>query len=137
MVMLVEREEISRGLAESLEYTEIGLRLGRDASVISREVARHGGRMDYRAAAAQTAAGAGRERPKQFAGERAPRVGGVPTAYAADESCRVAHEAIYQWVYAQPVSTLARELIRLRTARTARKGGRRPPSGPRTRRPVH
>jgi hypothetical protein len=28
MLMLVEREEISRGLAESLEYTEIGLRLG-------------------------------------------------------------------------------------------------------------
>jgi hypothetical protein len=36
MLMLVDRVEISRGLAESLEYTEIGLRLGRDASVISR-----------------------------------------------------------------------------------------------------
>jgi IS30 family transposase len=41
MLMLVDREEISRGLAESLEYTEIGLRLGRDSSVISREVARY------------------------------------------------------------------------------------------------
>jgi IS30 family transposase len=29
MLMLVDREEISRGLAESLEYKEIGLRLGR------------------------------------------------------------------------------------------------------------
>ena len=47
MLMLTDREEISRGLAESLEYKEIGLRLGRDASVISREVARNGGRERY------------------------------------------------------------------------------------------
>ena len=123
MLMLVEREEISRGLVESLEYTEIGLGLGRHASVFSREVARHGGRDRYRAAAAQTAACAGRERPKQLAVERSPRLravicqqlragwspasiaGRLPTEYAADESCRVSHEAIYQWVYAQPVST--------------------------------
>jgi transposase, IS30 family len=31
MLMLVDREEISRGLTESLEYKEIGLRIGRDA----------------------------------------------------------------------------------------------------------
>jgi IS30 family transposase len=63
--------------------------------------------------------------------------GRLPTEYAADESCRVSHEAIYQWVYAQPVSTLARELIRLRTARTARTGGQRPPPAPRIREPVY
>ena len=155
MLMLVDREEISRGLAESLEYKEIGLRLGRDSSVISREVARHGGRERYRAAAAHEAACAGRERPKLFAVERSPRLravvcqqlrqgwspasiaGRLPVEYAADESCRVSHEAIYQWVYAQPVSTLARELISLRTGRTARKGGRRPPPAPRIREPVY
>jgi transposase, IS30 family len=155
MLMLVDREEISRGLAESLEYKEIGVRLGRDASVISREVARHGGRQRYRAAAAHEAACAGRERPKLFAVERSPRLravvcqqlrdgwspasiaGRLPTEYAADESCRVSHEAIYQWVYAQPVSTLARELISLRTGRKARKGGRRPPPAPRIREPVY
>ena len=155
MLMLVDREEISRGLAESLEYKEIGVRLGRDASVISREVARHGGRQRYRAAAAHEAACAGRERPKLFAVERSPRLravvcqqlrdgwspasiaGRLPTEYAADESCRVSHEAIYQWVYAQPVFTLARELISLRTGRTARKGGRRPPPAPRIREPVY
>ena len=155
MLMLTDREEISRGLAESLEYTEIGLRLGRDSSVISREVARHGGRERYRAAAAHEAACAGRERPKRFAVERSPRLravvcqqlragwspasiaGRLPTEYAADESCRVSHEAIYQWVYAQPVSTLARELISLRTGRKARKGGRRPPPAPRIREPVY
>lgn len=155
MLMLTDREEISRGLAESLEYKEIGRRLGRDSSVISREVARHGGRERYRAAAAHEAACAGRERPKLFAVERSPRLravvcrqlragwspasiaGRLPTEYAADESCRVSHEAIYQWVYAQPVSTLARELISLRTGRTARKGGRRPPPAPRIREPVY
>ena len=155
MLMLADREEISRGLAESLEYKEIGLRLGRDSSVISREVARHGGRARYRAAAAHEAACAGRERPKLFAVERSPRLravvcqqlragwspasiaGRLPTEYAADESCRVSHEAIYQWVYAQPVSTLARELISLRTGRKARKGGRRPPPAPRIREPVY
>ena len=148
MLMLTDREEISRGLAESLEYKEIGRRLGRDSSVISREVARHDGRASYRAAAAHEAACAGRERPKLFAVERSARLravvcqqlregwspasiaGRLPVEYAADESCRVSHEAIYQWVYAQPVSTLARELIRLRTGRTARKGGL---SGARTR----
>jgi len=39
-------------------------------------------------------------------------------------------------VYAQPVSTLARELISLRTGRKGRKGGRRPPPAPRIREPV-
>ena len=155
MLMLTDREEISRGLAESLEYQEIGHRLGRDSSVISREVARHGGRARYRAAAAHEAACAGRERPKLFAVERSARLravvcqqlrqgwspasiaGRLPVEYAADESCRVSHEAIYQWVYAQPVSTLARELISLRTGRKARKGGRRPPPAPRIREPVY
>jgi IS30 family transposase len=155
MLMLSDREEISRGLAEGLEYKEIGLRLGRDSSVISRDVARHGGREHYRAVAADTAAGAARERPKLFAVERSPRLravvcqqlrdgwspasiaGRLPVEYASDEACRVSHEAIYQWVYAQPVSTLARELIWLRTARTARKGGRRPPPAPRIKDPTY
>ena len=86
---------------------------------------------------------------RRFAVERSPRLravvcqqlrqgwspasiaGRLPVEYAADESCRVSHEAIYQWVYAQPVSTLARELISLRTGRAARKeaGVRRPRRG--------
>ena len=63
--------------------------------------------------------------------------GRLPTEYVADESSRVSHEAIYQWVYAQPVSSLARELISLRTGRRARTGGRRPPPAPRIREPVY
>jgi IS30 family transposase len=153
MLMLSDREEISRGLAEGLQYKEIALRMGRDPSVISREVARHGGRGAYRAAAADEAACAARERPKVFAVEGSPRLravvcrqlrsgwspasiaGRLPIDYPSDQACRVSHEAIYQWVYAQPVSTLARELITLRTGRQARRGGRRPPPAPRIREP--
>jgi IS30 family transposase len=138
VLMLVDREEISRRLAESLEYKEIGLRLGRDSSVISREVAPArrpqglpGGGRAHRGVCRAGAAQAVRPgwSPASIAGR-------LPTEYAADESYRVSHEAIYQWVYARPVSTLAQELIRLRTARTARKGGRRPPPAPRIREPV-
>jgi IS30 family transposase len=48
MLTLSDREEISRGLADGLAYREIGVLIGRDPSVISREVRRHGGRAGYR-----------------------------------------------------------------------------------------
>jgi IS30 family transposase len=153
MLMLSDREEISRGLAEGLQYKEIAVRLGRDPSVISRDVSGHGGRVRYRAAAADGSARVSRERPKALAVERSPRLravvrrqlrggwspasiaGRLPIDYPDDQACWVSHEAIYQWVYAQPVSTLARELISLRTRRTARRGGRRGPPAPRIREP--
>jgi IS30 family transposase len=62
--------KISRGLVEGLQYKEIARRLGRDPSVVSGAVARHGGRVLYRAGAGDEAAGVGRERPKPFAVER-------------------------------------------------------------------
>jgi len=40
---LEEREEISRGLAKGLDNKDIAVSLGRDESVISREITRHGG----------------------------------------------------------------------------------------------
>ena len=61
--------------------------------------------------------------------------GRLPYDYPLDQACRVSHEAIYQWVYAQPVSALARELIRLRTGRAARRSGPRPVPAPRIREP--
>ena len=155
MLMLSDREEISRGLVDGLQFKQIAFGLGRDPSVISREVARHGGRERYRAVAADETARAGRERPKQLAVERSPRLravvvgllhdgwspasiaGRLPIDYPQDQACRVSHEAIYQWIYATPVSTLAKELIRLRTGRTARKGGRRPPPAPRIKDPTY
>lgn len=153
ILTLADREEISRGLAEGLEYKQIGVLISRNPSVVSREVARHGGRAGYRAAAADAAATVARCRPKTWAVERAPglqevvrerlRLGWSPASiagrlafdYPDDQAYRVSHEAIYQWVYAQPVSTLARELIRLRTGRTARRGGARPAPAPRIREP--
>jgi IS30 family transposase len=63
--------------------------------------------------------------------------GRLPIDYRVDQACRVSHEAIYQWIYATPVSALARELIRLRTVRTARRGGRRPPAAPRIKEPTY
>ena len=155
MLMLSDREEISRGLAEDLEFTEIARRIGRDPSVESRDVARHGGRSGYRAATADQAARAARARPKKLAVERSPRLrvivtgllragwspasiaGRLPTDYPDDQACRVSHEAIYQWIYATPVSSLARELIALRTRRTARRGGRRPDPAPRIKEPIY
>ena len=153
MLTLQEREEISRGLAEGLQYKEIGVRIDRDPSIVSREVARHGGRARYRAAAAATAAGQARQRPKLLAVERSSRLrtvvidrlragwspgsiaGRLPQLVVDDHAVRVSHEAIYQWVYAQPVSTLARELIRLRTGRPARRSGPRAEPAPRIREP--
>jgi IS30 family transposase len=153
MLTLSDREEISRGLAEGLRYKEIGLLISRNPLVVSREVAWHGGRTGYRAVGADDTAVVSRRRPKQYGVDRSPwlrgrvlgllRVGWSPGSIAGrlpidlpdDQACRVSHEAIYQWVYAQPVSTLARELISLRTGRQARTGGKRPPPAPRIREP--
>lgn len=153
MLTLADREEISRGLAEGLEYQQIAQLIDRNPSVISREVARHGGRTGYRAVTADESAAAGRARPKRYAVDRSPRLravvtellkvgwspaaiaGRLPRDYRDDHSGRVSHEAIYQWIYAQPVSTLARELIRLRTGRPARRSGPRPAPAPRIREP--
>lgn len=49
---LVEREEISRGLAAGVSFRQLGARLGRAPSTVSREVGRHSGRRWYRAATA-------------------------------------------------------------------------------------
>jgi IS30 family transposase len=70
MLSLSDREEISRALAEGMTFKEIAALIGRDASVVSREVRRHGGRADYRAVAADAAAAVARQRPRVFAVER-------------------------------------------------------------------
>ena len=44
-----EREDISRGIASGSSIREIAKRLERAVSTVSREVARHGGRPQYRA----------------------------------------------------------------------------------------
>ncbi|GAA4544020.1 GbsR/MarR family transcriptional regulator [Amycolatopsis samaneae] len=52
-----DRRRIADGLAEGLGYAEIGRRLGRPTSTVSREVARNGGARGYRAEHAQLATG--------------------------------------------------------------------------------
>jgi IS30 family transposase len=64
-LLAAEREEISRGLAAGDSYPAIGNRLGRAHTTISREVTRNGGPSNYRATAADTAAGRGRCRAKR------------------------------------------------------------------------
>ncbi|MFN8075138.1 MAG: IS30 family transposase [Kineosporiaceae bacterium] len=155
MVTLLEREEISRGLAEGLMLKDIAAVIGREPSVVSREVARHGGRLGYRAAVADAAARVGRSRPKGWAVERSPALRGrvlgllrqgwspasiagrLPIEHPQDKAYRVSHEAIYSWIYATPVSSLARELIALRSGRTARRGGPAPAPKPRIKEPTY
>src|SRR3982750_828591 len=74
MLLSSDREEISRGLAEGLLLKEIGIRIGRDPSIVSREVRRHGGRAGYRAVAADTTAAGSRARPKALAADRSTRL---------------------------------------------------------------
>ncbi|MFE1362537.1 transposase [Streptomyces harbinensis] len=111
---LAEREEISRGLAEGLQQKRIASRIGRDPSVVCREIARHGHRENYRAATANRDAAYGRSRPKQRKLTRLPRLresvlAGLRRAWSPDQIAGrlrrehgyhdpdrvISHEAVY------------------------------------------
>src|SRR6266852_4562199 len=62
---LPEREDISRGIASGSSLREIAKLLDRAASTVSREVARHGGRPEYRANEADAQAWKSALRPKR------------------------------------------------------------------------
>jgi len=139
MLTETDREEISRGMIAGLEGRVIAARIGRCPSVVSREVARHGGRDGYRAVAAQRVATEQRSRPKTRKIDADPglrqrvvdklRAGGSPDRVAGrlryehpgQESEWVSHEAIYTWIYALPKGELSRLGILLRTGRTQRR----------------
>jgi transposase, IS30 family len=137
---LKDREDISRSLAKGLENKEIAFSIGRDESVISREIARHGGRERYRAWKADAAARESRSRPKERKIDTDPelcgrvagdlRKGWSPEEIAGrlcyersrgETDMSVSHEAIYTWIYAQPKGELARAGIILRTGREQRR----------------
>ena len=61
---LAEREDISRGIASGSLIRGIAQGLSRASSTVSREVARHGGRAQYRANAADQQAWESALRPK-------------------------------------------------------------------------
>jgi IS30 family transposase len=145
-----EREEISRGIAENVEGRVIAARIGRCPSVVSREIARHGGRGGYRAVAAQRVATEQRCRPKTRrleacaglreevisrlrAGHSPDQVAGrLRYDYPGEQARWVSHEAIYTWIYALPKGELAELGILLRSGRpTRRPRGRRSSPGAR------
>jgi IS30 family transposase len=144
---VVDREEISRGVAEGSSGRLIAVRLGRDQSVVSREIARNGGRVRYRAHVAQLRAEALVVRPKVHrllasSGLHAVVASGLladwsPQQIAArladdhphDPEMRVSHETIYQALYLQARGELRTELkLALRKGRTVRvpRGSTRP-----------
>ena len=64
VLTLAEREDISRGIASGRSMRVIAQRLSRACSTVSREVARHGGRAEYRANQADQQAWESALRPK-------------------------------------------------------------------------
>lgn len=150
MLTDADREEISRGMAAGDVQVVIAARIGRDPSVVCREIARHGGRGGYRAAGAALAARCLRARPKARRLDSCAELRGKVTGllksgcspgqaagrlrYLAggDQAGAVSAEAIYTWIYALPKGELAAQGIVLRTGRTSRKpAGRRKSPGAR------
>ena len=137
---LVEREDISRGIASCLSIREIARRLNRAASTVSREVLRHGGRPEYRANEADTQAWGSAWRPKRcllalnhklrnivtsklildWSPEQIS--GWLKTQYPDDGSMRVSHETIYRSLFIQARGVLKKELMdHLRSKRRMRR----------------
>jgi IS30 family transposase len=79
---LVEREEISRGLARGESARQIAEHLGRAPSTISREIARNGG-ANYRACDAEALARRRARRPKRAKLARCRRLRAVVEAKLA------------------------------------------------------
>jgi IS30 family transposase len=137
---LAEREDISRGIVSGSSIREIAKRLERAASTVSREVARHGGRRQYRANEADHQAWESALRPKpcllavhgQLQKIVASKLildwspeqvsGWLKIQYPEDESMRVSHETIYRSLFIQARGVLKKELIgHLRSKRRIRR----------------
>ena len=146
---LVEREEISRGVAAGESVRSIAVTVGRSASTVSRELARNGGRGRYRAHRADREAWKRARRPQMCKLASNPQLrqvvedklvllwspqqiaGWLKDAYSGDEEMRVSHETIYLTLFVQTRGGLKRELTQhLRTRRANRRPkGARPSSG--------
>jgi IS30 family transposase len=137
---LQEREDISRGIASGSSIRAIAKGLKRAVSTVSREVARHGGRTQYRASEADLQAWESALRtqacllathtklreivasklmldwsPEQISG-------GLKIEYPNDESMRVSHETIYRSLFIQARGVLKKQLIQhLRSKRRIRR----------------
>jgi IS30 family transposase len=137
---LVEREEISRGLASGESFQSIGRRLSRSASTISREVARNRGRRRYRAVDADDRAWRRARRPKMCLLAIRPALrafvaakleqdwspeqisGWLTKHHPAGSEMRVSHETIYKSLFIQSRGVLAKDLQKhLRSGRPIRR----------------
>jgi len=137
---LVEREEISRGLASGESLRGIAARLGRAPSTVSREVKISGGRRRYRACRADVDALARARRPKPSKLATCERLravvetkleqrwspeqiaGWLGAEFPDDPEMRVSHETIYLSLFVQARGALRKELTRhLRTGRVNRR----------------
>jgi len=137
---ITEREEISRGLATGVSFRQLGAQLGRATSTVSREVGRHGGRLGYRAAAADGATWDRALRPQRcrlaqrpvlcahvaekLAVDWSPQqiAGWLKRTYPQDPAMQVSHETIYRSLFVQSRGVLKQELLRhLRRRKTMRR----------------
>ena len=137
---LAEREDISRGIASGSSIRDIARGLERAVSTVSREVARHGGRPQYRANEADHQAWESALRPKacllaihvklqkivvsKLILDWSPEQisGWLKIQYPDDESMRVSHETIYRSLFIQARGVLKKELIgHLRSKRRIRR----------------
>ena len=137
---LPEREEVSRGLANGCTFRQIGFRLGRAPSTVSREVRRHGGRVRYRASVADARAWDRARRPKRcrlatsaalrtlvaekLAANWSPQqiAGWLKRAFPKDPQMHVSHETIYLSLFVQSRAVLKKTLVaHLRRRRAMRR----------------
>lgn len=144
VLSLVEREEISRGLAVGESMREIARQIGRSASTVSREVARCGGRQRYRAAQADRRAWerAGRPKTCKLRQNRALRdqvarklaenwspeqiAAWLKEEFPHNADMQVSHETIYRTLFIQARGALKKELIgHLRSQKTMRRTGKK------------
>jgi IS30 family transposase len=140
VLSLVEREEVSRGIAAGQTIRCIARALNRAPSTVSQEVARHGGRRLYRAAEADLAAWESARRPKlcllaknrdlqrivavKLKEDWAPQqiAGWLKDEYPKNPELWVSHETIYRSLFVQARGALKKELIgRLRSKRRIRR----------------
>jgi len=140
VLTLAEREDISRGIACGSSLRAIARDLRRAVSTISREVARHGGRAQYRANEADQQAWDSALRPKpcllathttlretvasKLVQDWSPQQisGWLKMECPNDGSLRVSHETVYRSLFIQARGALKQELIQhLRTKRRIRR----------------
>ncbi|WP_072807537.1 IS30 family transposase [Rhodococcoides yunnanense] len=138
---LEDRVEIEVGIRIGLSYRKIGSGIGRDHSVVSRDIARNSN-VDgsYRAVSAQRRADASARRPKtsklrvhqELRAEVISRLGKkwspqqisktLKQDFPERPEMQVSHETIYQAIYVLPRGGLKKEVEKaLRTGRTFRK----------------